>query len=54
MAIEAGANDFEALTHAQNDDIPEGVTGARFITDNAHKIVFLAGEGAVLKTQLTQ
>lgn len=32
-AIEAGANDFEALTHAQNDDIPEGVTGARFITD---------------------
>jgi YebC/PmpR family DNA-binding regulatory protein len=32
-AIEAGANDFEALTHAQNDDIPEGVTGARFITE---------------------
>src|ERR1700694_4129692 len=26
-AIEAGANDFEALTHAQNDDIPEGVAG---------------------------
>src|SRR5215510_3972518 len=22
--IEAGANEFEALTHAQNDDIPEG------------------------------
>ncbi|HET7535996.1 MAG TPA: YebC/PmpR family DNA-binding transcriptional regulator [Candidatus Didemnitutus sp.] len=34
-AIEAGANDFEALTHAQNDDIPEGATGARFITDRA-------------------
>ena len=32
-AIEAGANDFEALTHAQNDDIPDGATGARFITD---------------------
>lgn len=32
-AIEAGANDFEPLTHAQNDDIPEGHTGARFITD---------------------
>lgn len=32
-AIEAGANDFESLTHAQNDDIPEGHTGARFITD---------------------
>jgi YebC/PmpR family DNA-binding regulatory protein len=32
-AIEAGANDFEALTHAQNDDIPEGATGARLLTD---------------------
>jgi len=32
-AIEAGANDFEPLTSAQNDDIPEGRTGARFITD---------------------
>jgi len=32
-AIEAGANDFEALDHAQNDDIPEGATGARFITE---------------------
>jgi len=32
-AIEAGANDFEALTHAQNDDIPEGATGVRFITE---------------------
>src|SRR5688572_3902956 len=26
VAIEAGANDFETLTHAQNDYIPEGVT----------------------------
>jgi YebC/PmpR family DNA-binding regulatory protein len=33
VAIEAGANDFEALSHTQNDDIPEGVTGARFITE---------------------
>ncbi len=33
VAIEAGANDFEALTHAQNDDIPEGATGVRFITE---------------------
>lgn len=32
-AIEAGANDFEALTHAQNDDIPEDGSGARFLTD---------------------
>jgi YebC/PmpR family DNA-binding regulatory protein len=32
-AIEAGANDFESLTHAQNDDIPEGHAGARFITE---------------------
>lgn len=32
-AIEAGANDFVPLTHAENDDIPEGVTGARFLCD---------------------
>jgi YebC/PmpR family DNA-binding regulatory protein len=32
-AIEAGANDFEALTHAQNDDIPENHAGVRFITE---------------------
>lgn len=32
-AIEAGANDFERLTHQQNDDIPEGHAGARFITE---------------------
>lgn len=32
-AIEAGANDFEGLTHEQNDDIPEGRKGARFITE---------------------
>lgn len=32
-AIEAGANDFEPLTSEQNDDIPEGSIGARFLTD---------------------
>ncbi|AOS43946.1 putative transcriptional regulatory protein [Lacunisphaera limnophila] len=32
-AIEAGANDFSPLSHAENDDIPEGATGARFISD---------------------
>jgi YebC/PmpR family DNA-binding regulatory protein len=34
-AIEAGANAVEVLTHLQNDDIPEGRAGARFITDRA-------------------
>ncbi|HOW64505.1 MAG TPA: YebC/PmpR family DNA-binding transcriptional regulator [Candidatus Paceibacterota bacterium] len=32
-AIEAGANEVESLTSEQNDDIPSGVAGARFITD---------------------
>jgi YebC/PmpR family DNA-binding regulatory protein len=32
-AIEAGANEVEVLTPEQNDDIPEGKTGARFICD---------------------
>lgn len=31
--IEAGANEVERLTREQNDDIPEGVSGARFLTD---------------------
>jgi YebC/PmpR family DNA-binding regulatory protein len=34
-AIEAGANDFEAISHMQNDDIPEGHAGARFITERS-------------------
>jgi YebC/PmpR family DNA-binding regulatory protein len=34
-AIEAGANDVEPLTHQQNDDIPDGVAGARFITERS-------------------
>ncbi|MDX2081818.1 MAG: YebC/PmpR family DNA-binding transcriptional regulator [Terrimicrobiaceae bacterium] len=32
-AIEAGANDFVPLTHSENDDIPEGTAGARFLTE---------------------
>ena len=32
-AIEAGANEVETLTSGQNDDIPEGSAGARFITE---------------------
>ena len=32
-AIEANAQNVEPLDHAANDDIPEGVTGARFITE---------------------
>ena len=32
-AIEAGANDFVAVTHDENDDIPPGVAGARFLTE---------------------
>ena len=34
-AIEAGANEVETLTSEQNDDIPEGAAGARFICDRA-------------------
>jgi YebC/PmpR family DNA-binding regulatory protein len=32
-AIEAGANDFETLTHEQNDDIPAEAAGARFVCE---------------------
>ncbi|HZT23738.1 MAG TPA: YebC/PmpR family DNA-binding transcriptional regulator [Verrucomicrobiae bacterium] len=32
-AIEAGANEVELLTNDQNDDIPEGTAGAKFICD---------------------
>ena len=34
-AIEAGANEVETLTHEQNDDIPAGTAGARFICERA-------------------
>ena len=33
--IEAGANEVEPLSHEQNDDIPAGRAGARFLTDRA-------------------
>ena len=32
-AIEAGANEVDALSHAQNDDIPEEAAGAKFICE---------------------
>jgi len=32
-AIEAGANEVEPLTSAQNDDVPGGAAGARFVCD---------------------
>lgn len=32
-AIEAGAQNVEPLTHADNDDIPEGAAGGRFVTE---------------------
>jgi YebC/PmpR family DNA-binding regulatory protein len=34
-AIEAGANEVEPLTPEQNDDVPAGAAGARFIADRA-------------------
>ena len=34
-AIEAGAQNVEPLSHGENDDIPEGTTAARFITERA-------------------
>jgi YebC/PmpR family DNA-binding regulatory protein len=34
-AIEAGANEFEPQSQEQNDDIPEGAAGARFICERA-------------------
>jgi YebC/PmpR family DNA-binding regulatory protein len=34
-AIEAGANEVEPLSAADNDSIPEGSTGARFITERS-------------------
>ncbi|MEY2482173.1 MAG: hypothetical protein QOK24_701 [Verrucomicrobiota bacterium] len=32
-AIEAGAQNVEPLSHTENDDIPQGTAGARFITE---------------------
>jgi YebC/PmpR family DNA-binding regulatory protein len=47
-AIEAGANDVQPLSHYQNDSIPEGIQGSRFITDrtNTHTVsVWLTQNG---------
>jgi len=34
-AIEAGAQNVEPLSHSENDDIPEGTVGARFISERS-------------------
>src|SRR6202522_1558940 len=34
-AIEAGANEFRTLSSADNDSIPDGATGARFVTERS-------------------
>jgi YebC/PmpR family DNA-binding regulatory protein len=52
-AIEAGANEVEILESSQNDDIPDGVTGARFITDRTavHAVSqWLSGHGWTVVT----
>jgi YebC/PmpR family DNA-binding regulatory protein len=33
--IEAGANEVEPVGHQQNEDIPDGVSGARFLADRS-------------------
>ncbi|MCC5025529.1 MAG: YebC/PmpR family DNA-binding transcriptional regulator [Candidatus Synoicihabitans palmerolidicus] len=45
-AIEAGANDFEALSSAQNDDIPEDQSGARFLAErtDTHAVATWLGQ----------
>ncbi len=52
-AIEAGANDVQALTHDQNDDVPAGSAGAKFIcerTDVATVSRWLAANGWTIIT----
>ena len=52
-AIEAGANEVESLTHAQNDDIPADATGAKFITERtetANVSKWLAANGWTVVT----
>jgi YebC/PmpR family DNA-binding regulatory protein len=51
--IEAGANEVEPLNHNQNDDIPEGVAGGRFLTDRTATAAvskWLAGNGWTVVT----
>jgi YebC/PmpR family DNA-binding regulatory protein len=52
-AIEAGANEVEALSHEQNNDIPEGGHGARFICERTamHAVSqWLTGHGWTVVT----
>ncbi len=52
-AIEAGAQEVEPLDHARNDDIPEGATGARFVTGrtDTHTVSqWLSGNGWTVVT----
>ncbi len=47
-AIEAGANDFQILSHEKNDDIPEDTAGTRFLCDKTavHSVAkWLAANG---------
>jgi YebC/PmpR family DNA-binding regulatory protein len=55
-AIESGANDVEPLSSLENDSIPEGTTGGRFIADRlaTHSVSqALAKEGWVVVTSET-
>jgi YebC/PmpR family DNA-binding regulatory protein len=52
-AIEAGAQNVEPLSHAENDDIPEEPAGARFITERSDLRAvsqWLAGNGWTVVT----
>jgi len=52
-AIEAGANEVEPLSHEQNDDIPPGSLGARFIAERTslHAVsTWLAAHGWTVVT----
>lgn len=52
-AIEAGANEVEPLSHEDNDDIPPGATGARFLTERGaiHAVSqWLRGHGWTVTT----
>ncbi|MFM7181301.1 MAG: YebC/PmpR family DNA-binding transcriptional regulator [Verrucomicrobiales bacterium] len=52
-AIEAGANEVEPLDASQNDDIPDGTCGARFITERtavAQVAQWLAANGWTVVT----
>ena len=52
-AIEAGANEVEALTHEQNDDIPEAAAGAKFVCERtavAEVAKWLAANGWTIVT----